>query len=86
MLVKIETSTCYCGGDNEAVYEFPEGTSEDEILDYASELSFENANSIGTFEQAEKEGIEADIFCSYEILDESERAEVMERYGEILLP
>jgi len=86
MLLNIKTETCYCGEDFDEVYEFADGMSIESIYEYADELAFSRANDFGTEEQAEEEGLDADIMAYVIFLEEENRESIIKEYGEILKP
>lgn len=86
MLVKIKTDTCFCGMDVTEIYEFPDGTTEDRINEYADELAWERACDWNVEEEAAEQGIDPDVMAYVEFIAEEKRAEVLEWYGEILKP
>lgn len=85
MFVRIKVETNYCGEWDEGVFEFPDGTTEDAILDYASAWADENAMSFGTLDEPEDDDEEQEYretYSEYEILPAA-REEIEEEYGEI---
>lgn len=91
MFVLIKCDTCRVGCSSNEVYEFEDGT-DNEVLDtYASELAYENAEMYGILdderESCEESGVEfyeSDCYSySYEVLDDMTREEIEELYGEI---
>lgn len=91
MFVLIKCDTCRVGCSSTEVYEFEDGTNDEALDTYASELAYENAEMYGILdderESCEESGIEfneGDCYSySYEILEDMTREEIEEQYGEI---
>ena len=91
MFVLFNLSTYRAGCDVHEVYEFPDGTSEQEINDYGDNLAYDNAEMHGVFDEAredcEESGLEFDegeyYSSSYEVLNMT-REEIEEEYGEVV--
>lgn len=91
MFVLIKCDTCRVGCSSTEVYEFEDGTDNEALDVYASELAYENAEMCGILdderESCEESGIEfneSDCYSySYEVLDNMTREEIEEQYGEI---
>ena len=91
MFVLIKCDTCRVGCSSTEVYEFEDGTDNEALGVYASELAYENAEMYGILdderESCEESGIEfneSDCYSySYEVLDDMTREEIEEQYGEI---
>jgi hypothetical protein len=83
MFVLFTLTTGFAGEDQRVVYEFPEGTTEENISDYGSELAVDNAESYGHYMGDDIDGVEyTEAECNYEILEGS-REEIEEDWGEI---
>lgn len=89
MYVYIKVDTNYCGEWDEGVFEFPEGTTEDHIADYASEWANENAMTFGNIDEPEDDDYDEndyrEAYCKWKIL-KGTRQEVEDEYGEIKEP
>lgn len=53
--VKFEGGTNYCGTDEEEIFEYPDGTSEEEMENDANNWAIENAGVWSTIEILEDE-------------------------------
>lgn len=95
MLAIIKTFTCYCGEETDRAFEFLEGTSEEDIELFASELAEIAAVDFGTYETYknydldeddcdEDEDYELGISYDIECLEEKDREKLLEEYGEII--
>lgn len=91
MFVLIKCDTCRVGCSSTEVYEFEDGTDNEALDVYASELAYENAEMYSILdderESCEESGIEfneSDCYSySYEVLEDMTREEIEEQYGEI---
>lgn len=91
MFVLIKCDTCRVGCSSIEVYEFEDGTDNEALDVYVSELAYENAEMYGILdderESCEESGIEfneSDCYSySYEVLEGMTREEIEEQYGEI---
>lgn len=84
MFVKIRCETNYCGEWDESVREFPDDTTDEELNDYASDAADDNARSFGELGEPEDEDYR-EAYGNWEKLEKT-REEILEEYGEILLP
>lgn len=92
MFVLIKCDTCRVGCSSTEVYEFEDGTDNEALDTYASELAYENAEMYGILdderESCEESGIEFDesecYSYEYTVLEGMTREQIIEQYGEII--
>lgn len=76
MFVLIKVDAGMCGTEDSTVYKFNDGTSLDDINDYAADLSVDHYNMY----EHDDIDVEPEYSYSYEVLDLTEE-EVEEEYG-----